>query len=348
MNKFTLAALAAVAFAGTAGAQLRWNPEGAWATDNGATVLPVGEDNKTVINKLGKGEGQWRADIRYAGDVTLTEDEPYLVIQITTDGCAWNLNDYKFEFMIQRKLSEGLNEENAVVWGNNTDSYHAEYPSFNGDKLKIVDQYEAELFQLLGSKVNDGENDVYTEDIIVLDLNKVQATDEDKTPGLLFSAGDVYMPNLNAFATIVEPDEAGMGGVQQRSWMGLVCIAKDATVTSDEPKFIIHYTGTVADSSDALTVCEDYANGEGGMEVRAGEEDEPGDDPDSVASVSEDTKVYLKNGRTVVAAGAEIEVYTVDGKLVKSGFETLELNNGIYIVKAVKNGKATSVKAVVR
>lgn len=56
MNKFTLAAVAALAFAGTAGAQLRWNPEGSWAIDNGKTILPVSDDNKTVVNKLnGKG-----------------------------------------------------------------------------------------------------------------------------------------------------------------------------------------------------------------------------------------------------------------------------------------------------
>lgn len=345
MNKFTLAALAAVAFAGVAGAQVRWNPEGSWATDNGTTPLQVSEDGKSVINKLAKGDGQWRADIRYTAEANLIEEEPYMVFQITTEGCEWNLNDYKFEFMIQRKLSEGLNEDGSVKWGGNTDSFHEAWPSFRGDKYKVVDEYEAELFQALGAAVHNGTETVYTEDIIVIDLNKVRATDDDKTQGLLFSAGDIKFPNYNAFQTIVEPDAEGLGGVQQRSWMGFVCIAKDATVTSEQPTFTIHYTGSVADSSDALMVCEDYANGEGGQEVREGEEEE-----NAIAEVSaEAAKIYLKNGKTVVAPGAEsVKAYAVDGKLMGEGVDTLELENGIYVVKAVKNGIESTVKAIVR
>ena len=118
MKKFTTLFIATLAFAGAANAQVRWNPENSWATDNGATILAVGEDGKSVVNKLGKlDNGNWRADIRYAATANLTEDEPYMVFQITTEGCAWNLNDFKFVFMLQRKLSEGLNEEGNVVWG---------------------------------------------------------------------------------------------------------------------------------------------------------------------------------------------------------------------------------------
>lgn len=344
MKKSTLVLLAAVAVAGSASAQVRWNPENAWATDNGATILPVGADNKTAVNKLGKGDGQWRADIRYAATANFTESEPYLVVQITTKDCAWNLNDFKFEFMLQRKCSEGLNEEGNVVWGGNTDSYDEKYPSFRGDKYKVIDQYDAEVFQLLGSKIANTDGEVVnTEDIYVIDLNNVRATDDDQTRGLLFSAGDVYFPNLNSWQTIIEPDASGMGGVQQRSWMGFVCIAKDVTVTSDAPEFIIHYTGTVEDSNDAITVCEDYANGEGGQEVREG------DDPGSVASLaSENLNVYLKNGRSVVADGAQITVYTVDGKRVMSGLNSVELPAGIYVVKAEKNGVSKTVKAIAR
>lgn len=345
MKKFTIIALTAMVLAGTASAKVRWNPENAWATDNGKTILPMSEDKKCSVNKLVKGDGQWRADIRYAQEALFTEDEPYLVVQITTDGCAWNLNDYKFEFMLQRKLSEGLNEDGSVKWGGNTTSFDENYPSFDGSKYKIVDQYEAELFQSLGSKVanTDGEV-VYTEDIIVLDLNKVKATDEDKTQGLLFSAGDVKFPNYNAFQNIVEPDANGMGGVQQRSWLGFVCIAKDVTVTSDQPTFTIHYTGTVADSNDALTVCDDYANGEGGQEVR------PDDDSKVSNLISEEKNlnVYLHNGRSVVCEGADLNVYTADGKMVKAGFNEVELESGLYIVKATKKGMSKTVKALVK
>ena len=345
MKKSTIFLLAAMAVAGSANAQLRWNPENAWATDNGATILPVGEDGKTVINKLGKGDGQYRADIRYAGIANFTESEPYLVVQITTENCAWNLNDFKFEFMLQRKLSEGLNEEGSVVWGGNTDSFDEKYPSFRGDKYKVVDQYDAELFQLLGSKIANTDGEVVnTEDIIVIDLNNVRATDDDQTRGMLFSAGDVYFPNLNSWETIIEPDAEGKGGVQQRSWMGFVCIAKDVTVTGTEPTFTIHYTGTVEDSNDAITVCEDYANGEGGQEVREGDEELT-----SVKSVaSEDVNVYLKNGNTVVSNGAALSVYTADGKLVKEGRDNIELASGLYIVKATKNGVTKTVKAIAR
>ena len=345
MKKSTILLLSALAFAGAANAQVRWNPENSWATDNGATILPVGEDGKSAVNKLGKLEnGNWRADIRYAATANLTEAEPYMVFQITTDGCAWNLGDFKFEFMLQRKCSDGLNEEGAVKWGGNTDSFDEKYPSFRGDKYKVVDQYEAELFQLLGSKVNDGDETKYTEDIIVIDLNKVRATDDDQTQGLLFSAGDVLFPNLNGFETIVEPDENGLGGVQQRSWLGFVCIAKPETVTVEQPTFTIHYTGTVEDSNDALTVCEDYANSEGGQEVREGDPE-----PDAVGYVAaENVNVYLKNGKTVVAPGASIEAYTADGKKVMAGFDTLALPAGLYIVKAVKNGASKTVKALVR
>ncbi len=345
MKKSTILLLAALAVAGGANAQVRWNPENSWATNNGADILPVGADNKTVVNKLGKlDNGNYRADIRYAQTAHFIEDEPYLVCQITTEGCAWNLNDFKFEFMLQRKLSDGLNEEGAVKWGGNTESTHEKYPSFFGDKLKVVDQYEADLYQLLGSKVVNGDNEtIYTEDVIVLDLNKVKATDEDRTPGLLFGAGDFDLPNYNAFVDIVPADEDGMNGVQQRSWFGFVCIAPGASVTKEDPAFIIHYTGTVADSSDALMVCEDYANGEGGKEVRA-------DDPDEgiKAVRNENVNVYLKNGKTVIAEGAAIYAYTADGKLVMSGSNTMELPNGLYLVKAVKNGVAKTVKAIVR
>lgn len=343
MKKFTTLLISALAFAGVADAQVRWNPENSWATDNGATILPVGEDGKSAVNKLVKQEnGNWRADIRYAATANLTEAEPYMVFQITTDGCAWNLGDFKFEFMLQRKYSDGLNEEGTVKWGGNTDSFDEKYPSFRGDKYKVVDQYEAELFQLLGSKVNDGSETVYTEDVIVIDLNNVRATDDDQTRGLLFSAGDVNFPNFNGFTTIVEPDANGEGGVQQRSWLGFVCIAKPETVTVDEPTFTIHYTGTVEDSSDALMVCEDYANSEGGQEVRDG-------DDNAVEYIdNEKVNVYLKNGKTVVASGATLEVYSADGKKVMAGSDALTLPSGLYIVKAVKDGAVNTVKAMVR
>lgn len=344
MKKFTTLLFSVLAFAGAANAQVRWNPENAWATDNGATILPVGEDGKSAVNKLAKlDNGNWRADIRYAATANFIEDEPYFVAQITTDGCAWNLNDFKFEFMLQRKLSEGLNEDGSVKWGGNTDSFDENYPSFRGDKYKVVDQYDAELFQLLGSHVTDGTQDVYTEDIIVIDLNNVRATDDDQTRGLLFSAGDVNFPNYNSFQTIVEPDANGIGGVQQRSWLGFVCIAPGASVTVDQPAFTIHYTGTVEDSNDALTVCEDYANGEGGQEVRDG-------DDSSVASVASDTvKIYLKNGKTAVAPGADsIEAYTADGKKVGAGINSVELSAGVNIIKAVKGNEVKTVKAIVK
>lgn len=346
MKKSTILLAAAMAFAGAANAQVRWNPENSWATDNGATILPVGEDGKSAVNKLGKlDNGNWRADIRYAATANLTEDEPYLVFQITTEGCVWNLNDFKFEFMLQRKLSEGLNEEGKVVWGGNTTSFDEKYPSFNGDKFKVVDQYEADLYHLLGSKVGTADETTYTEDIIVIDLNKVRATDEDKTQGLLFSAGDVVFPNLNSFQTIVEPDASGLGGVQQRSWLGFVCIAPGASVTVDQPTFTVHYTGSVADSSDALMVCEDYANGDGGQEVR--------DDDEFVENAvegvaEENVNIYLKNGKTVVAQGAQIEVYAADGKKVAAGADSIELQSGLYVVKAVKDGKTYTVKAIVK
>lgn len=347
MKKFTIFALAALALAGSANGKLRWNPENSWSIGNGATILPVGEDNKSVVNALGKlDNGNWRNDIRYAGHAVFTEDEPFLVVQITTDGCAWNLNDYKFEFMIQRKLSEGLNEDGSVKWGGNTDSFHESWPSFRGDKLKIVDEYGAELFQVLGSRVNNGTEDVYSEDVIVIDLNKVRATDDDKTEGLLFSAGDVDFPNYNAFETVVEPDAEGMGGVQQRSWFGFVCIAKPETVTVDQPTFTVHYTGTVADSNEALEVCENYANGEGGQEVREGEEDESG--IANIVAGDKDFNVYLRGGKSVVSNGADLQVYTADGKLVKAGFNEVELESGLYIVKATKDGKSKSVKALVK
>ncbi len=346
MKKSTIILATLLAFAGATNAQVRWNPENSWATDNGATILPVSEDGKCAVNKLSKlDNGNWRADIRYAATAKLIESEPYMAFQITTDGCAWNLNDFKFEFMLQRKLSEGLDDNGNVKWGGNTDSSDPNYPSFRGDKYKVVDQYEAELFQLLGSKVNNGDETVYTEDIIVIDLNKVRATDDDQTRGLLFSAGDVVFPNLNGFATIVEPDANGEGGVQQRSWLGFVCIAPAASVTVDQPTFTIHYTGTVEDSSDALMVCEDYANSEGGKEVRDGDDFEE----NAVNAVAADNvNVYLKNGKTVVAPGATLEAYAADGKKVMAGADALTLPAGLYIVKAVKNGAVKTVKAMVR
>ncbi len=346
MKKSTILLAAGLMLAGAANAQVRWNPEGSWTSDSGKTTLPVNEDGKSVINKLVKQDnGNYRADIRYAATANLIEDEPYMVFQITTKDCGWNLNDFKFEFMIQRKLSEGMDDNGGVKWGGNTDSFDEKYPSFDGGKYKVVDQYEADLFQLLGSKIVNGDETIYTEDVIVIDLNKVKATDADKTQGLLFSAGDVYFPNLNGFETVVEPDANGMGGVQQRSWMGFVCIAPAASVTSDEPAFIVHYTGSVEDPNDACDVIENYANSEGGQEVRDGEEQS------GVEAVvaAEDVKIYLKNGKTAVAPGAEsIAAYAIDGKKVMSGVDSLELPAGIYIIKAVKNGVSNSVKAIVR
>lgn len=370
MKKFTLIALSALAFAGAANAQLRWNPENSWGTwaDNEMKTFPLGEDGKSVVNTLGAGDGQYRQDMRYAGEANFIEEEPYLVVQITTENCAWNLNDFKFEFMIQRKYTDGFNEEGNVVWGPSTDSYDPNYPSFDGDKYKVVDQYEADLYRLLGSRIHDGNTDVYNEDVIVIDLNKVRSTKDangEYQQGLLFSAGDVYMPNYNNFVDIKKWDADGQGGVQQRSWFGFVCIAKNETVTGT-PTFTVHYTGTVEDSSDALTVCENYANSNGGKEVRDGEEDEEdntgngdneGDnngeeeDPDAaVDSVAADAlKVYLKNGKTVVAPSAQsIVAYSVDGKKVGSAVNELELPQGIYIVKAKGNGVENTVKVVVR
>ena len=133
-----------------------------------------------------------------------------------------------------------------------------------------------------------------------------------------------------------------MGGVQQRSWLGFVCIAPGASVTVDQPTFTVHYTGSVADSSDALMVCEDYANGEGGLEVR------DGDDNAVDAVDAENVNVYLKNGKTVVAPGAALEVYAADGKKVAGGADSITLPAGLYIVKAVKGGAVKTVKAMVR
>ena len=354
MKKFTLVALAAVALASTVDAQLRWNPENSWGewANNKMNILPVGDDGKTVVNALGAGDGQYRRDMRFAGDANFIEEEPYLVIQITTENCAWNLNDYKFEFMIQRKYSEGLNDDGNPIWGGATDSYDAAYPSFDGTKYKIVDEYGADIYRVLGGcRVNNGDDDISTDDVIVIDLNNVRATDEDKTRGLLFNAGPVYMPNINSFddprSTIVEWDPVtGLDGVQQRSWFGLVCIAKNATVTGNAPTFTVHYTGTVSEPYEAMDVCENYAAGNGGQEVR---EDDPYVDAAVESVAADDLKVYLKNGKTVVAPAANsIEAYSVDGKKVAAGVNELALPNGIYVVKAKANGAEKAVKVVVR
>ena len=95
MKKSTILLATALAFAGAANAQVRWNPENSWATDNGATILPVGSDGKSAINKPGKlDNGNWRADIRYAATANLIESEPYMVFQITTDGGACELGAF--------------------------------------------------------------------------------------------------------------------------------------------------------------------------------------------------------------------------------------------------------------
>lgn len=364
MKKFTLIALAAVALGGSATAQLRWNPENSWGvwSNNEMTTFPMGADGKSVVNTLVPDQNpqnaQYRQDMRFAGDATFIEDEPYLVVQVTTENCAWNLNDFKFELMLERKLSTGLNEDGDPTWGETTNSYHSEWPSFDGDKYKVVDQMGADMYHLLGSRINDGTNDVYNEDVIVIDLNKVRTKKDengDWEEGLLFGAGDVYLPNINNFldseGTVVKAwDSEGLGGVQQRSWFGFVCIAKNETVTGT-PTFTVHYTGTVEDSSDALTVCENYANSNGGQEVREGEEEEDGEIDDAgVESVAvEDLKVYLKNSKTVVSPAAKALVaYTVDGKKVAAGVNELELPNGIYIVKAKGNGVEKALKVVIR
>ncbi|MCM1490197.1 MAG: T9SS type A sorting domain-containing protein [Muribaculum sp.] len=348
MKKSTILLIAAVAVAGSANAQLRWDPENSWYGTHSKSYDKLSDDKKSVIHELVRQDnGNYRNDLEYYKDVTFTEDEPYFVVQFTTQNCSWNELDFKFQFMLQRQVSEGLKENGDVQWSANTSSFDPEFPSFRDDKNRVIGQWHADTYHLLGaSVVNPNDGSTYSDDIYVINLaEEVQGNDGDKTKGLLFSAGDVYFPHFNPWNVIQQPDENGLNGKQQRSWLGFVCGAHASTVTSDKPTVTVHYTGTVADSSDALTVCENYSYSEGGKEVR--EDDE--EDPNAVSTLQEEkVNVYLKNGKCVVANGASISVYGVDGKLVMNGFDNVELPAGVYVVKAQKNGISNTVKAIVR
>lgn len=350
MKKATIFLLAAMAVAGSANAQLRWNPEESWYGTHSKTFDKLSDDKKSVVHELVlQDNGNYRNDLELYRDVKFIEDEPYFVIQFTTQDCSWNELDFKFQLMLHRQKSEGFKENGDVQWSANTSCDDPEFPSFSDEKMRVIGQWHADSYHLIGgaSVVNPNDGSSYSDDIYVINLaEEVRGNDADKTKGLFFASGDVDFPHLNPWQTVIEPDENGLGGMQQRSWIGFVCGVQSATVTSKNPTVTIHYTGTVADSSDALQVCEDYANGEGGLEVR---DDDEIEDPNSVEGIAaENVKVYLKNGNTVVSAGAALTVYTVDGKLVKEGFESLELTSGLYIVKAAKNGSVNTVKAVVR
>ena len=49
-----------------------------------------------------------------------------------------------------------------------------------------------------------------------------------------------------------------------------------------------------------------------------------------------------------MAQSAQIEVYAADGKKVAAGADSIELQSGLYVVKAVKDGKTYTVKAIVK
>lgn len=345
MKNFTSKAIlcAAVLVAVSANAQLRWNPAD-WectAISNGASYVEDPE-NKTM---------QWhpyshnaddvtlaRGDIRLKIDCQLTVDEPYLVYYLTLDGASISYRDWKYQIMREVKNATSCT---ANADGTYSYTWEDDPASFNDQNKEFFSSTATvEKYKLLNKNVyynnstKEEESSAAGYDVFVLDMTMFNSEK-------FFDNGDVVDMPFIPTNTVIS-GEGTAEAVQQRSWISNVCIA--AQIASKNPTdatFCLRYVATVEDPNDALNMIEEYEAGEGGKELRDGDEG-------GVAKLRNNEQISVwQSEKGVISApsATRIVAYTITGvKVADVNATTLSLPAGIYIIKAFNNATATTVK----
>lgn len=331
----------------TANAQLRWNPSD-WKcpdVEKGAEYV-VDPENKTL---------QWhpyshktddlsvaRGDIRLEADVVLSSSEPYLVYYMTLDGASISYRDWKYQVMHQEKKATSCtpNADGGFdyVWEETANSFNDQNKEFFNSTAVV------EKFKMLNSNsyynISDKAEveDAAGYDVFVLDMNMFNAEN-------FFSAGDeVSLPFIPK--EVIVSGEGTIDAIRVRSWLSNVCIA--AQLASKNPKdatFTLHYVATAEDPNDVLDLIETYKAGDGGKEVRDGEEG-------AVKGLHNNSSIAVyqnADGEVIAPAATRLVAYSVAGVQVADvQASSLTLPAGIYVVRAFNNTAAATVKVRVK
>lgn len=303
-----------------ANAQWRWNPND-WETQNVAATTNVSADNKTfIVNPYSHSTTDLtarRGDIRFKKNVTLLETEPVVAIYMKFNNITMSMNDWKFDYILQQQTALAYDETTlAYTWG--LDDF-----KFGGrkDKITALKGVNAMCY------TSDGADDLWIFDMTA------GAPFEDAWLG----NGDRLVPYAPAFVLT----GVGVGAKQTRSWLGFVCIGTSATTN---PTFNLKYCATAAAVNDVFGNIEAYLNGDGGQEVRDG-------DNTAVKSIKDNKAlIFSGEGHVISPNAVQMEAYSVSGAKIKEvNANRMDLNAGIYMMKiADKDGVVTFGKAVVR
>ncbi len=325
MKKITqISVLAALIFIGTlnANAQWRWNPND-WETQHAAqgVTTSVSTDNKTFIVKPYANSTTdltaRRGDIRFKKDVKLLETEPFVAVYMQFKNVTLSLADWKFDYIVQQQTALAYDETTqAYTWGLNDFSYGG-----RKDKISSLKGVTAMCY------TSDGADDLWIFDMTA------GAPFEDAWLG----NGDRMVPYAPAWVRT----GTGVGAKQTRSWLGFVCIGTGATTN---PTFNLKYCATAKAVNDVMGNIETYLNGEGGQEVRDGDEL-------AVKSVRYNKAIIFSGEGHIISPNAvSMEAYSVSGSKIKEvNSNRMELEAGIYLIKVTNfNNEVTLGKAIVR
>ncbi len=346
MKNFTSKAIlcAAALVAVSANAQLRWNPADWECKDiaKGASYV-ADPENKTMqwhpYSHNANDATMARGDIQLKADCKLSAAEPYLVYYLTLDGASISYKDWKYQIMHQEKKATTCTANPdgtfAYTWEDTPASFNDQNKEF------FTSTATAEKYKLLGKNIyynNSTKEEVADAagyDVFVLDMNMFNGEK-------FFDNGDVVDMPFIPTNTVIS-GEGTTEAIQQRSWISNVCIAAQlASKNPADATFCLRYVATIVDPNDALNLIEAYEAGEGGKELRDGDEG-------GVAKLRNNDRIAVwQSAKGVISApsATRLVAYTIAGaKVADVNASTLELPAGIYVIKAFNDATATTVKA---
>ena len=305
-------------------AQWRWNPND-WETVHtlqGATTS-VSTDNKTfIVSPYAHSTTDLtarRGDIRIKKDVKLLETEPIVAVYMKFNNITMSMNDWKFDYIIEQQTALAYDETTlAYTWGLSDFK-------FGGVKYKVssITGVSAMCY------TSDGANDLWIFDMTASTSNSFVAE--------WLGNGDRNVPYYPTWTI----QGVGVGAKQVRSWLGFVCIGTGATTN---PTYNLKYCATAPAVNDVLVNIENYLNGDGGQEVREGDET-------SVKTAKYNKAIiYSGEGHVISPNAVMMEAYSVCGTKIKEVKNNkIDLNAGIYLIKVINDqGDITLGKAIVR
>ena len=339
MKKLTKLAFAGgMVAAGSASvsAQLRWDPS-LWTNKNDNQRIEI-LDNK-VVKAIPFGNDN--AHIRNAEPLHFSEDEPYLIVKIAVDHefvIARNYSGWCFYNEFARLDGTPLSDEEAATLGNMV--YHNQY-------FKNVPGMQRVLFD--DAEMWDPEVPF---DVFVIDLNNENYN--------ILSNGDLDLPAMIDWTEVDDTYKRhsaitfemccwGRDGVDKNVYLqqnasGATSLGVTYEYIATAGMYDILDEDELVDPKLVKELIDNYKNGNGGREVRAGEESH-------VATTdAESVRIFATKGIIRAKGAVEMNVWNPAGvKVASVNGDELYVAPGLYIVAATdENGAVKTAKVSVR